>query len=188
MLTKSIIAGIFLASLGGGVYYAGDDFVYTYLNKKVQVLFPPKQDFPAKPKASKSVRGTAKSKTSPGMKYTFFETLLNPDVDNYLGLSARAGEDVRLGSFQAQMKINWGKDLRPKEAFIRSRNSGEKAIVRFRARKGYKEASDIEFIPKGRNYRIVADFENLKEPGETIPIEGFLQNFSGFEFVVAWDG
>lgn len=110
------------------------------------------------------------------------------DFDNYLGLSARAREDVRLGSFQAQMKINWGKDLRPKEAFIRSRNSGEKALVRFRAREGYKEASDIEFIPKGRNYRMVADFENLKEPGETIPIEGFLQNFSGFEFVVEWDG
>jgi len=88
VLTKSIIAGIFLASLGGGVYYAGDDSVYTYLNKKVQIIFPPKQDFPAKPKPSKSVKGTAKSKASSGMKYTFFETLLEPSADNYLGLIA----------------------------------------------------------------------------------------------------
>jgi len=88
VLTKSIIAGILLASLGGGVYYAGDDSVYTYLNKKVQVIFPPKQVFPAKPKPSKSVKGTEKSKASSGMKYTFFETLLNPDADDHLGLIA----------------------------------------------------------------------------------------------------
>jgi hypothetical protein len=95
------------------------------------------------------------------------------DFNNYLGLSAREGKDLSLGTFQAQIKINWGKDLRPNAVFIRSKNSGEKALVRFRVPEGYKEASDIEFIPRGRNYRMVANFESLKEPSKTIPIEDF---------------
>ncbi len=109
------------------------------------------------------------------------------DFDNYLGMNAREGKNLRLGRFQARIRVNRGKDLEPIDAFIQSLNSGKKSKIRFRALKGYKEASDVELIPKGRDFIIAADFDDLKKPGETIPIEDFLKEFSGFKLIIRWD-
>ena len=109
------------------------------------------------------------------------------DFDNYFGMNAHEGKNLQLGRFQARIRVNRGKDLEPIDAFIRSINSGKKAQIRFRALEGYEEVSDVALIPKGRYFIVAADFDDLKEPGQTIPIEDFLREFSGFELIIRWD-
>lgn len=76
-----------LTSLGGGIYYAGDDSVYTYLHKKADSLFPQK-NIVVKPKPSRSDVGSKNVKPSSSLKYTFFDTLVEPDADYHLGLNS----------------------------------------------------------------------------------------------------
>ena len=112
--------------------------------------------------------------------------LVSFKFDNYLGLSAKAGKDLGIGRFQAQMRVNRDAAVEPMEAFIESNNMGTRSSVKFRTPMGYKEAAEVERIPKGQYYWISCDFEGLKEKGTTIPVEDFLQAYSGFDLVLRW--
>jgi hypothetical protein len=110
------------------------------------------------------------------------------DFDNYLGMGSREGENIEMSRFQARMKVNWGTDIKPSEAFIRSNSTGKNAIVRFRTSTGYKGATEATLtIPVGKWFYLAADFEALKPPGDSVPVEDFLREFSGFDLVIKWE-
>lgn len=87
MLTKPIITGVLLASLGGGVYHFGESPLHAFLDERLQKSRVQKQIIPVKPKASRTGKKMPNAVLPPVMEYTFFDTLTDPRAGNYLGLN-----------------------------------------------------------------------------------------------------
>lgn len=87
MLTKPIITGVLLASLGGGVYHFGESPLHAFLDERLQKSRVQKQIIPVKPKAPRGGKKMPDAVSSPVMEYTFFDTLTDPQAGNYLGLN-----------------------------------------------------------------------------------------------------
>ncbi len=107
------------------------------------------------------------------------------NFDNYLGLKAEAGVLQGVGGFQAEVRFNRGRNISVTNAFIGSVNTGEQIPIQFRTSSGYLTADKIEYIPAHEQCRIQSKFDS--DCGY-YPIEAFLQDFSGFELVLEWDG
>ena len=86
MLTKSIITGILLASLGGGTYYYGEDSIRHYLEERLEISRVKKQIIPVKPKRVPSGKTVETLDSSPEFEYTFFKTLTSSKGSNFPGL------------------------------------------------------------------------------------------------------
>jgi cell division protein FtsN len=86
LLTKSIITGILLASLGGGTYYYGEDSIRHYLEERLEISRVKKQIIPVKPKRSRTGNTVDIQDSAPEFEYTFFKTLISSKDNSFPGL------------------------------------------------------------------------------------------------------
>jgi len=82
LLTKSIITGVLLASLGGGAYYFGDESLRSFLAERLKNLRVQKRVIPVAEKVL-SVEKKTINTVPPSVKYTFFKSLTSPHTENY---------------------------------------------------------------------------------------------------------
>lgn len=107
------------------------------------------------------------------------------NFDNYLGLSARDGKDIRISSFQAQIKINARNGVNINDAYIESDITGDRLDLLFDAKDGYKKSSDISKIPIGHWYRVTVPLKS--DELDYIEPEELLKKYSGFSLIVEYD-
>lgn len=86
MLTKSIITGLLLTSLGGSTYYYGEDSIRSFLEERLEISRIQKQIIPVKPKKKSSGKTVEIVDASSGIDYTFFKTLTTSNANNFPGL------------------------------------------------------------------------------------------------------
>lgn len=109
----------------------------------------------------------------------------------FLGASRIGDEAPKVSQFQISFRIGRGSDLRPKSAYLESRETGKRITVRIKTQKGYREAGQIELIPRGRRCYAQALFVPLEDRpnrGERISKEELFKEFYGFNFVFEYDG
>jgi cell division protein FtsN len=87
LLTKSIITGVLLASLGGGTYYYGEESIRHFLEERLKISRVKKQIIPVKPKRARSGNTVKTVETSSDLEYTFFKTLTSSNNNNFPGLT-----------------------------------------------------------------------------------------------------
>ena len=90
MLTKSIITGVLLASLGGGTYYFGEESIRSFLEERLRISRIQKQIIPVKPKKERSGKTVEGPDTSSDIEYTFFKTLTSSNANSFQGLRKTA--------------------------------------------------------------------------------------------------
>ncbi len=86
MLTKSIITGVLLASLGGGAYYFGEEGLRSFLDERVKKLRVQKRVIPVAEKVLSIEKKTPNIVQTPDIKYTFFKSLTAPHTEKYPGM------------------------------------------------------------------------------------------------------
>ena len=86
MLTKSIITGVLLASLGGGAYYFGEAPLHVFLNDRLNKLRVKKQVIPVEAKPFSVKKKSIDTESAPFIEYTFFKSLAASDTKKYIGL------------------------------------------------------------------------------------------------------
>jgi len=87
LLTKTIITGVLLASLGGGAHYFGKEPLHSFLNERLTKLRVKKQIIPIKVKTLPAGKKLVYADSAPVIEYTFFKTLTAPQAGPYLGLN-----------------------------------------------------------------------------------------------------
>jgi hypothetical protein len=111
--------------------------------------------------------------------------------DNFLGGGSSAGKPIVMRSFQTQIRVNWGRGITPIRAYIECPNTYTRKEVLFEGadpsnRDGYGDVKHIEFIPRGKWFRMMAFFDD-DGGGQGLTKDAFFYKFDGFRFVFEYD-
>ena len=112
---------------------------------------------------------------------------LSWDFDNCIAGRSGDGRPVEATGFQAQFKINRGRGISPKRAFIKCDVTGRSVDVLIECGNPYLRAEEIDFIPRRKWYRCHAAFVSEKTKEQGVLKEEFLKNWDGFKFVFEYD-
>ncbi len=97
--------------------------------------------------------------------------------DNYLGGSAQSGGPVKVSVLQAQLRVNWGKGIEPKNAVLRMVSTGAEIAVLIECGNPYVLASEIRYMPPKRWFHCGAIFDR-----DGLTKEEFFQKYDAFDF------
>ena len=105
------------------------------------------------------------------------------DFGNYLGMSAKQGENLTISSMQFDLRSNFGGDIVPTDGVVVSLNTGQKVSIELKGPQGFVPVASIETIPA-----------KTKIHGQVLFSDGpltdseFLRRFSGFDFRFSYNG
>lgn len=108
------------------------------------------------------------------------------NFNNYLGLSAAKGRNLKIGVFQCDLKLGRGGALRLLKMNLVSHNNGKTVDLKIKTTTGYHSCCQIESIPPNETIHVVATFSSTGQGG--IPVEDFLRDYSGFTFNAEFEG
>lgn len=115
------------------------------------------------------------------------------DFANFIGGTAGGGSPVLIHFFQAKIRINRGHGIVPKEAYIQSRNTGEKLPLLLDIKssgnsENYTVLEQARIIPSGKWFQVSARFAESSKTEDALTKETLIKKFDGFVLALEYEG